>query len=521
MPKPTSMALRWVLATAAALVAGAAWCPAAGAVVGGHDITSIAQAPYQVGIVIRTQTPYNGLWCGGVYRDPQHIITAAHCVFDNTLGSSGQPVPPGAIDVYAGSRDLTATSGYSRIPVKAVSLDDDYDPATFSHDAAVLTLDGNLQPIPNAIEPIALVDDLTWQTAGPTTLATVTGWGEKQSNNPHSYPAILQTAQVPIVGDTDCAPAYPGFSASVMTCAGDALHDACFGDSGGPLVVHDDLGDDRLLGIVSFGPSSGCAVAGYPGGYTEVHDQAVMDYLDEPDPVSAPRTLVSPSVQGEVAVGRTVACNPGAWDGGPNFTYQFVVPTSSGDVARTARTSQNSYTIQPGDAGATLRCDVKGTNDGGLAFAKSATVTVPVPESNPPQPTPPQPSPPQQPSQQDSAAPVARVTKTTCTSTRCTLTVSVTDAGFSAGIQTVKASVKSTYRTTCTRKGTKKKVACTKTKSGRTSVSTLAATRFKVVASKLPIGKQVFTLVAVDKAGHRQALPTTKTVTTKKPKKRR
>jgi hypothetical protein len=27
--------------------------------------------------------------------------------------------------------------------------------------------------------------------------------------------------------------------------------------------------------------------------------------------------------------------------------------------------------------------------------------------------------------------------------------------------------------------------------------------------------------VAIDKAGHRQALPTTKTVTTKKPKKRR
>jgi hypothetical protein len=120
---------------------------------------------------------------------------------------------------------------------------------------------------------------------------------------------------------------------------------------------------------------------------------------------------------------------------------------------------------------------------------------------------------------QDTAAPVARVTKTTCTATRCTLSVSVTDAGFSAGIKTVQSSVRSTYRTKCKRKG--RTVTCTKHRTIKPSVAALTATRFKVVASKLPYGTQRFTLVAIDKAGHRQALPTTKTVKTKKPKKRR
>jgi hypothetical protein len=49
----------------------------------------------------------------------------------------------------------------------------------------------------------------------------------------------------------------------------------------------------------------------------------------------------------------------------------------------------------------------------------------------------------------------------------------------------------------------------------------LLANRFKVVASRLPVGTQRFTLIAVDRAGHRQALPTTKTVRTKRPRKRR
>jgi secreted trypsin-like serine protease len=520
MPKSRSMGLRWVLAPAAAFVAAVVCCPPAGAVVGGQNITSITNAPYQVAVVKHASaSAYSGMWCGGVMRDTTHIITAAHCVFDNALGAPGQPIAPGAIDVVMGKRDLSASGG-ARYPIASISLDDDFDPATFSHDAAVLTVNGEFQEN-TTIKHIELADDDTWESASfEGTPLTVTGWGQTNGADPQSYPRILQVANtVPVVSDEHCGPSYQGFDAPAMICAGNTSVDACFGDSGGPLVT-DDVnfpGVPRLLGIVSFGPPSGCAVAGYPGVYTEVHGD-VRSYLAQLVPTPAPRTLSPPSVEGTVAVGSTVTCNPGTWDGSPAFSYQFVVPTAAGDVARTAQGAQSSYTIQPGDAGSALVCNVKGTNAGGLAYAESAAVTVPVPASPAPAPTPN--NPPSQ-TQQDTAAPVARITKTTCTTTRCTLSVTVTDVGFSAGIKTVQSSVRSTYRTRCQRKGSSKTYACTKHRTIKPSVAALTATRFKVVASKLPYGTQRFTLVAIDRAGHRQIMPTTKTVTTKKPKKRR
>ena len=79
--------------------------------------------------------------------------------------------------------------------------------------------------------------------------------------------------------------------------------------------------------------------------------------------------------------------------------------------------------------------------------------------------------------------------------------------------------MRSTYRGKCTRRG--RRVACTRHRTIKPTVAALATNRFKVVASKLPVGTQRFTLVAIDKAGHRQAMPTTKTVKTKKSRKRR
>ncbi len=515
MPKSRLMGLRWVYAPAAAIVAVLLFCAPARAVYPGTATVAITQAPYQVEVVKSgTSDPYGRRWCGGSVRDDRHIVTAAHCIFDNPLGASGQPVSPGAISVIVGTATLSPSSGFE-FPVASVSLDDDYDPGSFSHDAAILTLNGRLT-FSSQIQPIVPVSRPSWEDAMPGTSAKVTGWG---TNAVGTDPHTLRGTDVPIVSDEDCGPKYQGFDAPAMTCAGDSTNDACFGDSGSALVVPSatNFGALEMLGIVSFGPPNGCAIAGYPGVYTEVFDAEINDYLSETNPMSAPRTVSSPSVVGTAAVGSTVTCDPGTWQGSPSFTYQFIVPTASGDVARTAQGAQNTYTIQAADAGSALECNVKGKNAGGLAFAESAAVTVPVPEQQQPPVQPPNGGTSQV--LQDTAAPVARITKTTCTATRCTLSVSVTDSGFSAGIKTVQSSVRSSYRSRCKRKGSHKTVACTKQRTIKPSVAALTSTRYKIVASELPYGTQRFTLVAIDKAGHRQALPTTKTVKTKKPKK--
>jgi hypothetical protein len=273
-----------------------------------------------------------------------------------------------------------------------------------------------------------------------------------------------------------------------------------------------------LAGIVSYGDLS--CDGEPPGVYTRIASPAIRSYLTQASPISAPRNASPPTVGGTVAVGQTITCGAGSWTGtGVSLDYQFLRGLDSRATAATTNLGpQQSYVVTSDDVGSQLGCFVKAHNAGGLAYSQSAwSATVPAP------PAPVVPPANQSPSQvpQDTAAPVARITKTTCTATRCTLAVTVTDVGFSAGIKTVQSSVRSTYRSRCRRKGSHKTVACTKHRTSKPAIAALTSTHYKVVASKLPYGTQRFTVVAIDRAGHRQALPTTKTVTTKKPKKRR
>jgi hypothetical protein len=524
MPKSRVMGLRWVLAPAAAFVAAAACCPPAGAVVGGSE-TTISQAPYQVAIYVDSGPSIRYI-CGGTIRDSTHVITAAHCVFNSQASGAGEAVAPGKVTVLAGTAEL---SGGTPRNVTNVSFLPAFDAGTLAYDAALLTTEtlplGGSSPRavrhvqdPGSWAPLAVVGQL----------ARVTGWGWTATSAPGDrVQDKLQAVSVPMVRDDTCRAAYPdGFASSVMLCAGAADKDACYGDSGGPLIMpaSQPASDETLVGIVSFGPEGGCGLAEAPGVYTEVGAPEVHSFVVGA-PGEPPRTTSPPSVAGDLAVGGTVSCSTGSWNGSPTaFVYQFVRDPQSNGTSAGALTplgAASTYTIASSDAGHTLGCIVKATNADGWAVARSgASGAIPLPPgTTAPSTTLPSTAPAQ--ASQDVIAPVARITKTTCTATRCTLSVTVTDAGFSAGIKTVQSSVRSTYRTRCKRQGSSKTYACTKHRTIKPSVAALTATRFKVVASKLPYGTQRFTLVAIDKAGHRQALPTTKTVTTKKPKKRR
>jgi trypsin len=514
MPLWNSMRLcRWGLTTVAALVAGSLWCSPAGAIVGGSAIP-ISGAPYQAALVIASRTNAGGQYCGGTLApDNRHVVTAAHCVYNLPAPfTPGEAAEPGAISVVTNTATLDGSMS-SRTPVIAVSFDPRFDETTYAHDEAVLTLAAQAPGTPVAL--------LSRQFFNPTVgqLFTVSGWGSTvpDTTNP-TRETVLRSVQVPFISDATCGPAYLGFDAAYMECASSESADACVGDSGGPLVLKGGVPPaqtgDRLVGIVSFGGPF-CADARYPGTYTESSEDTTRAFAQANNP-DAPRSTTAPSIAGDVTVGGQVHCQPGLWDGSPSLTFEI-------DAGATARTTSADYTVQASDVDRSLVCHVKGTNAGGYALADSAAVTVPAttapPNPAPPAPEPtPTPTPTPTPPAQDVTAPVARVTARSCKANRCTLTVRVSDAGYSAGIRTVQSTVRSTYRSTCTKRG--RKVACTRNRTKKLTPTALSARTFRVVASSLPVGTQLFTLLAVDKAGHRQTLATRVTLKTKRAKKK-
>jgi secreted trypsin-like serine protease len=503
MPKPTSMGVRMVIASAAALVVAASACASAEAIVGGAEV-SLVQHPYQVALIENADgAAVSGQYCGGSIRDTLHIITAAHCVFDTPFTAQGQPATPSQIDVLAGVEDLTLEASGQRPHVASISIDPSYNSAGFEHDAAVLTLSTPLT-LNSKKQPAELIDDNDWAATPPGAPVFVTGWGDTMSTP--RYPDEVHGVEVNYIDDASCQGYLFGTTApDVQVCAAAAGKDSCQGDSGGPLVRQFGAvttGDDRLVGIVSSGV--GCANPNGPGLYTEVAQNAIRKFLRQGQPVAAPTIQSAPVLSGVAAIGQPLTCFRGIWTGSPSFSYQFVRSVAGADVGIAASGPAADYTVTAADAGTSLRCIVTASNPGGTSRAESArTGVVPgAPQLNPPQPS------------LDKNAPVAKVTKTRCTLTRCTLTVKVTDSGFSAGIKTVRATVKSTYRGTCRRNG--RRVRCIKTKTTKPRVKKLSATRFQIIASKLPVGRQLFTLYAIDKANHRQRLATRKTVTTKR-----
>ncbi|MEU6382369.1 serine protease [Streptomyces bauhiniae] len=232
-------------------------------VVGGFPI-DVSQAPWTVALSSRDRFGGSraGQFCGGVAIAPTTVLTAAHCVADDVMGT-----PPNRVrdlKVIAGRTDLLATDG-QETAVRDIKVNPGYDPATNAGDYAVLAL---AEPVPqSAVVPMAAAGDEGY-AAG--TEALVSGWGDTSGGG--DYTNRLRAARVHVLADDLCARAYPGgrngtYDAGSMLCAGEAAGgpDACQGDSGGPLVA-----GGRLIGLVSWG--SGCGQAGSPGVYTRVSE---------------------------------------------------------------------------------------------------------------------------------------------------------------------------------------------------------------------------------------------------------
>jgi secreted trypsin-like serine protease len=208
----------------------------------GGDRASVTDHGYAVFLT----TPDGFQYCGGSLVAANKVITAAHCVVDQS---------PADIEVVAGREDKESNAGVTS-QVRAIWVDHAFTDVRSGADVAVLTLARRL-PYPTI--GLARSADLY----KPGTVGTILGWGRTSADGEPSR--FLMRAQVPLMRDADCTAAYPAFKAAAMTCAGVPAGgvDSCQGDSGGPLVV-----DGMLVGVTSWG--EGCAAPGKPGVYTRL-----------------------------------------------------------------------------------------------------------------------------------------------------------------------------------------------------------------------------------------------------------
>jgi secreted trypsin-like serine protease len=354
--EPARRRLRLAGTTLVACLASLTLAAQALAIVGGEPAPP-GRWPWMAGLLeAKTHSVAQAQFCGGVVISPRRVLTAGHCVIDETSRS---------IDVLVGRTRLTEAGG-RRIPVQSISV----YPGLVSRrtpglDAAVITLKSDA-----GVPPLALArpgQDAAW---APGTSAWTIGWGaingtDSPGGNRY-YADRLRELQVPVQGDDACESAYGigvsdlPYRRAWLLCAGaaDGIASACFGDSGGPLVVG---GPEAWLDVGIVLGSDACASPGYYDLFARV--DAISGFAlgakltRQPDPVARPR------ITGRLAAGAEVHCTPGRWRGSrARFTYRW---TRTGDRRQHVLGRLASYRLTARDARAGVSCAVTGSNRGG------------------------------------------------------------------------------------------------------------------------------------------------------------
>jgi trypsin len=259
---------RTVLAalTTAAL-AGVTAAPAS-AIVGGTDA-----APGQFPAV--ASVTLGGLFsCTGTLIAPTWLLTAGHC--GSITGGAGvsSPIawPAPLIDVRLNST-TAHTGGGDALAVRRAVIPPQYLGLQNAYDVTLLEL-----TTPSAVAPVPVAGPQQTSLWSAGVLQTIVGFGVTSEGG--SAPDVLQVAQVPAIGDAQCAAKESAFDPLTMVCAGfpQGGVDTCQGDSGGPMFGKvGGSGALRVTGATSFG--TGCARPDTPGVYARVGDAELRSFI--------------------------------------------------------------------------------------------------------------------------------------------------------------------------------------------------------------------------------------------------
>jgi hypothetical protein len=288
--------------------------------------TTISEFPWQVFVEA------GNLICGGSIIANNWILTAAHCVKDN----SGATFPASQVKVKVGASNPFSPTQGSVYNASAVIPHENFNDNTLANDIALIRLGTSIDnPNASAVKLITS-SDVSYGATDPGVMAWVTGWGLTNANDENSFPTTLQKVQLPIITTSQALTVWNSIPSSDMMAGFlNGNKDACSGDSGGPLVVPV-MGEYKQAGIVSWG-SSKCDTY---GAYTRI--SLFQEWIRLKTGITQETILPS-------AVGDTIVCQGTSTSGyivqpvaGASNIQWRLTPSEAGSVTG----SSSSATIQ-------------------------------------------------------------------------------------------------------------------------------------------------------------------------------
>lgn len=226
------------------------------------EVADASSWPFMAALVTKNLDAYKSQFCGASYIGERYVLTAAHCVEDESAED---------VEVVIGVSDLSSNDVQDhRYGVKNIYVHAQYGQVGMSNDIAII----ELTEIPQE-KAVSLADShLRWNLNDGQNL-TVMGWGDQDTSTSFANSNHLYQVDVPLVNQETCKSIDPSVNPNYANIGNDAFcaglvnggKDSCQGDSGGPIVVETN-GTFEQLGVVSWG--EGCAQANAYGVYANV-----------------------------------------------------------------------------------------------------------------------------------------------------------------------------------------------------------------------------------------------------------